>query len=64
VSDFCDGLSDALSDVYFVVPPLAGAGLGALVGYFIQTPRWVPGVLPSGPNGQAGLSLSWSIPTA
>jgi hypothetical protein len=62
-SGFCDQIGDRVNEWHLVVPPLAGAATGALVGYLIQTPRWVPGFLPSSPDGGAGFAIRWSLPT-
>ena len=62
-SGYCDTFGDAFHAWHLIVPPLAGAAAGGLVGYFVQTPRWVPGFLsqPSA-DGDVGLGLAWSVP--
>jgi hypothetical protein len=60
---YCDTFGSSFRAWHLIVPPLAGAASGALVGHFIRTPRWVPGVLPQpSANGEVGLAIAWSAP--
>jgi hypothetical protein len=63
LSGFCNAFGDSINEWHLVAPPLAGATAGALVGYFIRTPRWVPGLLPlASLNGRVGLAATWTVP--
>ncbi|MGE0158820.1 MAG: hypothetical protein AB7T31_05360 [Gemmatimonadales bacterium] len=46
-----------------IVPPIAGAAVGALVGSRFRTPRWAPAVLPDGTR-PADFALGWIVPVA
>lgn len=62
-SGYCDSFGNNFHAWHLLVPPLAGAAAGGLVGHFIQTPRWVPGVMPlPSVDGDVGLGLAWSVP--
>jgi hypothetical protein len=60
---FCDDPGDHFDEWKLVVPALAGTAAGALVGHFIETPRWVPGLLPSPPTDGVGVALAWRVPS-
>ncbi len=61
-SGYCDSFGNSFHTGHLIVPPFVGAAAGALVGYFIETPRWIPGLLsqPSA-DGDVGLGLAWSV---
>ena len=62
-SGYCDTFGDTFRASRLIVPPLVGTAAGGLVGHFIETPRWVPGVLPQpSADGDVGLGLAWSLP--
>ena len=62
-SGYCDSFGNSFHAGRLIVPPLAGAAAGALIGYFIRTPRWVPGFPPQpSADGDFGLGLAWSVP--
>ena len=59
----CDAVVGSTKTATVIWLPIVGAGAGALVGSLIRTPRWVPAVLPRGPNlATSSLALSWRIP--
>jgi hypothetical protein len=60
-SGFCDDPGDHFNEWHLVLPAVAGAAAGALVGHFIETPTWVPGFLPGAPSSD-GFALSWTLP--
>jgi len=45
-----------------IAPPIAGAALGAVVGRFVRTGRWVPGVVPGAGVGPGDFAFAWSVP--
>jgi hypothetical protein len=61
-SGFCE-VGDSFNEWALVVPPVLGAGAGALAGYLIRTPRWAPGLLPQ-QSAAGGLAarLTWAVP--
>ena len=59
---FCDAVGDAVQTAALIYTPVLGAGLGALVGYFVTTGRWFPGFLPVARQGDAALGLGWTVP--
>ena len=63
VSGFCNAFGESINEWRLVAPPVVGAASGALIGYFIKTPRWVPGLLPlASLNGRVGLAVTWAVP--
>lgn len=59
----CDDPGDHFDEWKLAVPALVGAAAGALVGHHIESPTWVPGVLPSpSTDGTVGLGLTWRLP--
>lgn len=63
LSGFCNAFGESINEWHLVLPPVAGAAAGGLVGYFIRTPRWVPGLLPlASLDGRVGLAVSWAVP--
>ncbi len=62
-SGFCNAFGESINEWHLVLPPAAGAAAGAVVGHFIQTPRWVPGLLPlASLDGRVGLAATWAVP--
>jgi len=62
-SGYCDAFGSTFHAWHLIVPPLTGTAAGALVGHFIETPRWVPGFLPQpSADGDFGFGLAWSVP--
>ena len=62
-SGYCDSFGNSFHTGHLIMPPLVGAAAGALVGYFIETPRWVPSFVPQpSADGDVGLGLAWSVP--
>lgn len=56
---FCDYSNDPWR---LAIPTVAGAGVGALVGWRIRTATWLPGYLPTvAGGGPGGLAFSWSL---
>jgi len=43
-----------------VVPPIAGALLGALAGRLVRTPRWAPALVPAG-AGAGDFAFAWTL---
>ncbi|MEQ1856506.1 MAG: hypothetical protein ABL963_08550 [Longimicrobiales bacterium] len=59
---FCDDPGDHFNEWHLVVPAVAGAAAGALVGHFLHSPRWVPGVFVGATTaGGADFGFAWSL---
>jgi hypothetical protein len=43
-----------------IVPAVAGAVVGAFVGYSIRTPRWAPAFVPGAAGAPGDFALTWS----
>lgn len=56
------GFCDHFEEWELILPPVVGAGLGVTVGWYVQTPRWVPGFMPASAPGDGGFALRWSLP--
>jgi hypothetical protein len=50
----------AFDGAKLIVPSIAGVVAGAVVGRFVRTPRWVPGILPAA-SGAGGLAFRWAV---
>jgi hypothetical protein len=60
----CDNPGDRFNEWHLVIPAIAGAAAGAVVGRFVESPSWVPGFLPSVPSAGGGFALLWTVSAA
>jgi hypothetical protein len=52
---------DELEAWELIVPSVAGASVGAFVGYSIRTMRWAPAVVPGGAGTPGDFTLAWTV---
>jgi hypothetical protein len=55
-----DSFGDELPAWKLIVSSAAGTVVGAVVGYFLRTSRWVPAFVPGGP-GPGNVTFAWTL---
>ena len=65
LSGICSDFGNTFNGWLLVVPPVLGAGVGALLGSAIKTDRWFPAFLPRASDAGGTLwGLTWKVPLA
>jgi hypothetical protein len=57
-----DAFGDELQAWKLIVPAVAGAAVGAFVGYSLRTPRWAPAFVPARSGGDFALAWTVAVP--